>query len=691
MKTFFTLSLVLFVVSGLLGQTDCRVKIVYSMNKSLPPSYTFKTEPQAEGAKYTWSFGDGTYSDSPTPTRTFKTSNYYGIYVKVLNADGKICVGEIKEKFEGTNMATPPVSAILSGKGKVKDLSTVDGCGLVIALENGTVLVPVQLLSNFLLKEGQYVELAYELLNEASKCNAGKSAKIHRISEITANTTCRLPISIVKNATNPVSYTFRTETQPEGSKYYWYFGDGGTSERPNPTYTFKKSGTFTVNLKVLHSTGKVCYGEIKETFAGETIQACKAYFTATNQLWSDPAMMKKVVFANLSTGDIKECLWNFGDNTTSTELKPTHEYAAFGEYKVCLIITTASGCKSDYCATVKVAEKPVVSGCAFDLIIKPKPETPNAFLFYAISKSEISASKWSFGDGSVSELANPEHKFEKPGIYEIKCTITTKDGCTETRAIKHAVNQLLLPACEGAFSIVLYDPTDNKCNGKAVVKLIDGNGVEVKDIKYIWHENKMGNTMENLCPDKPYTVQAIIDGVCQKSYSFSFLSKPIWKLQNINGQNNFTVIAPVEGIQYEWNFGNGVVLKGATVNYDFGKEGIYDVTLKAVSETDFAEYSQQVVVAAGITAATVLKESEFKIFPNPVKDVLRIYSGASLTGNLFVEIINIAGQKIYAQPIDAEKLNSSEVNISHLKSGIYFLRITSGRTLIADRKFIKEK
>jgi PKD repeat protein len=661
------------------------------MNKSLPPSYTFKTDPQTEGAKYTWSFGDGTYSDSPMPTHKFKVSNYYGIYVKVLNPDGKTCVGEIKEKFEGENASTTPTPAIISGKGKVKDLSTVDGCGLVIALENGTILVPVQMLSNFLLKEGQYVELAYEMLNEAAKCQAGKPAKIHRISEITTNTTCRLPISIIKNATSPVSYTFKTETQPEGSKYYWYFGDGGSSERPNPTYTFKKGGSYPVTLKVLHSTGKVCYGEIKETFAGETVQACKAYFTASNQMWSDPAMMKKMVFANLSTGDIKECLWNFGDNTTSTELKPTHEYAAFGEYKVCLIITTASGCKSDYCAVVKVADKPVVSGCAFDLVVKPKPETPNTFLFYAISRVEITAQKWSFGDGGVSELANPEHKFEKPGIYEIKCTITTKDGCTETRTIKHAVNPPLLPSCEGAFNIILYDPTENKCNGKAVVKLIDGTGAEVKNVKYIWHENKTGNTMEGLCPDRPYTVQAIIDGVCQKSYSFSFLSKPIWKLQNINGKNNFTVIEPVEGIQYEWDFGNGVVLKGASVDYNFEKEGIYDVKLKAVSGADFSEYSQQVVVAAGVTAATILKESEFKIFPNPVRDVLRIYSGASLSGNLFIEIMNIAGQKIYAQPIDGDKLNSSEINISHLKSGIYFLRITNGRTLLADRKFIKDK
>ncbi|MDO8928106.1 MAG: PKD domain-containing protein [Bacteroidota bacterium] len=604
MKNTFTFLLVLFTFSGLFGQTDCKVKILYSMNKSLPPSYTFKTDPQPEGVKYSWSFGDKTYSDSPSPTHSFKITDAYAVTVKIIGADGKVCYGELKERFEGETVTTPP-STIISGKGKVKNMASTTGCGLVIALENGNILVPVEIVPNFLLKEGQYLELAYELFRDKpSGCSAGVSAKIHKIAEI---------------------------VQSE----------------------------------------------------------CKAYFTATNKLWSDPTMMKKMVFANLSTGDIKECLWNFGDNTTSTELRPTHEYAAFGEYKVCLVITTASGCKSDYCATIKVEGIPVVTGCKFDLVVKPKPETPNSFLFYAISPAEIKTWSWNFGDGHTSDSKNPEHAYEKTGTYEVSCTVTTHDGCTEKRSIRHTVLAAPLKTCAGAINLTLYDPTDNKCNGKAIAKLLDENGAEVSNVKYLWSNGQTASTAENLCPDKSYTVQAIIDGTCQKNTSFTLLSKPIWRATTINGQSNFTVISPKEGVQYEWNFGNGKTLTGVDVNYNFEKDGVYDVKLKASSGSDFSEYSQQVVVLKSITGNTIINKSELRIAPNPVTEMLKINLGNPVKGNFNIEIMNMAGQKVYSQLLNVDGLSQTEINVQHLKSGIYFLRITNNQLLIDNRKFIK--
>lgn len=605
MKNSLTFLLVLFTFSGLFGQTDCRVKILYSMNKSLPPSYTFKTDPQQEGVKYAWSFGDNNYSDSPSPTHSFKVSGSYVVYVKMIGQDGKICYGELKERFEGETAATPPVSTILSGRGNVKNMASTEGCGLVITLENGNVLVPVEILSNFLLKEGQYLELAYELLKDKpSGCSAGISARIHKIAEI---------------------------IQP----------------------------------------------------------ACKAYFTATNQLWSDPSMMKKMVFANLSTGEIRECKWNFGDNTTSTELKPIHEYAAFGQYKVCLTISTTAGCKSEYCATVKVEGRPAVTGCKFDLVVKPKPETPNTFLFYAISQAEIKTWSWSFGDGQKSDAKNPEHAYEKTGTYEVSCTITTAAGCTETRSIRHTVLAAPLKTCAGAINLILYDPTDNNCNGKATIKSLDENGIEISNVKYLWSDGRTTSTVESLCPDKPYTVQAIIENSCQKNTSFTLLSKPIWRASTINGQNNFTVISPKEGVSYEWNFGDGKVLTGAEVNYNFENDGVYEVKLKAVVGGDFSEYTQQVVVMKSITGTDIINQSEIKIYPNPVKEMLRINFGNPVQGNLSIEIMNIAGKKVQSQILNADGYSHAGINVQHLRTGIYFLRITNGQHSVVDQKFVK--
>jgi len=76
-----------------------------------------------------------------------------------------------------------------------------------------------------------------------------------------------------------------------------------------------------------------------------TTTDCKAYFSFTNVPGSDPSMMKKMAFTNLSIGEIKECRWTFGDGTTSNEINPIHEYTVSGEYKVCLLIATSAGFK----------------------------------------------------------------------------------------------------------------------------------------------------------------------------------------------------------------------------------------------------------------------------------------------------------------------------------------------------------
>ncbi|MEZ4732372.1 MAG: PKD domain-containing protein [Caldilineaceae bacterium] len=48
-------------------------------------------------------------------------------------------------------------------------------------------------------------------------------------------------------------------------------------------------------------------------------------------------------FTNTSSGEYTSLLWDFGDSATSTELTPTHTYAAPGDYLVTLTLTDADG------------------------------------------------------------------------------------------------------------------------------------------------------------------------------------------------------------------------------------------------------------------------------------------------------------------------------------------------------------
>jgi PKD repeat protein len=463
--------------------------------------------------------------------------------------------------------------------------------------------------------------------------------------------------------------------QPADSKFFWYFGDGGNSELAAPTYIFKKAGTWVINLKIVDKNGKVCYGEAKGQFEGET----NPPLTARGKVKKLDVAGCDLVIA-LDNGILVPA------KIATNFLLKEGQYVEFTYEKYAEKVTNCKEGTDVKILTIK--EIQTISVCKFDIVVKPKEATPKSFLFYTVSQAEIKTWKWKFGDGQGSELKNPEHAYEKTGTYEVSCTVTTAAGCTETRMIKHTVLPAPLATCKGAINLLLFDPTE-KCNGKATVKLMDEKATEIKDVKYIWSDGRTGSTVENLCPDKPYSVQAVIEGVCQKNTSFTMLSKPVWKVTNANGQNKFSVISPKEEIQYEWDFGNGMFFKGAEVNYNFETDGVYNVTLKAVSGSDFTEYSQQVEVLKSVTSIGNIKNPELEVYPNPVKDILKINFGHPVDGTIEIEIMNIAGQLVFSQKMATDGFSQTAINVQQLKPGIYFLRVINDSFPFTGRKFVK--
>ena len=298
---------------------------------------------------------------------------------------------------------------------------------------------------------------------------------------------------------------------------------------------------------------------------------------------------------------------------------------------------------------------------------------------------------WTFGDNGVSDSPAPTHAYAKADSYLVTVKVTSGNTvCTgELKTVFEAGILSTLPACKGPFSLLLFDPTDNKCNGSATVKLLDEAGKEIPNVRYNWSDGRSGSSVGTLCPDKIYTVQAIVENVCQKNSSFTLLSKPIWYTTSLNGVNNFTVVAPVDGVQYEWNFGNGIVLTGPVVNYNFQNDGVYDVQLKAVGLNGSSAFTQQVVVSKSIAKTDLLSNSDLQIYPNPVKEILRVDFKNASEGNLTIEIKNLSGQSVYLKQFSNDGSSHADINIQELKSGLYVLRISNEQHVIGERKFIK--
>ena len=68
--------------------------------------------------------------------------------------------------------------------GVVKDMSQTNGCGLVIELDDGTVIVPYQLDTSMTLAEGQEVEIAYSEIPDTNySCGAGVVADVRWLEQ----------------------------------------------------------------------------------------------------------------------------------------------------------------------------------------------------------------------------------------------------------------------------------------------------------------------------------------------------------------------------------------------------------------------------------------------------------------------------------------------------------------------------
>ena len=83
-----------------------------------------------------------------------------------------------------------------------------------------------------------------------------------------------------------------------------------------------------------------------------------------------------VAFTDAST-DAVSYAWDFGDGNVSTDASPTHVYAADGPYTVCLTVTDANGCTSEYCEAIQVTDIPTTIAEAVERGMEVYPNPSN--------------------------------------------------------------------------------------------------------------------------------------------------------------------------------------------------------------------------------------------------------------------------------------------------------------------------
>lgn len=78
---------------------------------------------------------------------------------------------------------------------------------------------------------------------------------------------------------------------------------------------------------------------------------------------------------------------------------------------------------------------------------------------------------------------------------------------------------------------------------------------------------------------------------------------------------------------------------------------------------------------------------QISLFPNPGKDNIYLDFGNALTGNVQLRVIDVQGRTVKA--FNRNVNGQTELNISDIEKGMYFIQISDGNTTVATKRFVK--
>lgn len=219
--------------------------------------------------------------------------------------------------------------------------------------------------------------------------------------------------------------------------YTWDFGNGNFSSLKDASAVYLTEGTYSITLTI--KDGNQVSTKSKEIKVYKKPQPDFAFSSTKG------CAPMSVTFNNTSVagdGTISSYFWDFGDGTTQQAYSPTvtHTYQVKQKASVSLTVTNQYGCyntivKNDI---IEVLD-PLVADFNVDQTILCNISDEVKFANKS-SGPGILSYLWDFGDGTTSTEKDPKHIFTQKGIYSIKLTVSSSEGCVVTKTLSNHVN-----------------------------------------------------------------------------------------------------------------------------------------------------------------------------------------------------------------------------------------------------------
>lgn len=351
MKKIFTFLLLALSLGKLSSQ--CSANFTYTLNAAGNVTFSNTSVTTGTNVFYAWSFDDNQYSTATSPSHNYAGNGTYMVKLTVIDSIANSSC---------TNTYSTPVTitstACLVSAG-VNTAQTTNNTVYFNNTSTGTTPFSTFTLSygdnsNATFNGGFSVAHTYSAsgnyfiqlqVSNSATCVSTYSAIISVITQ-TCNLTANFNFAVTNGTVNFTNTSTGTSTS---TVYYWMFDNNNTSNAQNPTpQTYLYNGTYTVVLSAMDSITNFCSSTISKTIA---ITNAPCYVNSAFTMAKDSTQVPMIVWNAYPSypQNVVSAVWNWGDNSSTNALYPSHTYSAAGTYSICLTVSVSCGGVSTTC------------------------------------------------------------------------------------------------------------------------------------------------------------------------------------------------------------------------------------------------------------------------------------------------------------------------------------------------------
>ncbi len=418
----------------------------------------------------------------------------------------------------------------------------------------------------------------------------------------------------------------------------WTFGDGTISTLANPSHTYTVAGTYNVCLRIARATisGTPCVREYCKLITITNPITCNLVASFNFFGAASSPLVQSFVNTSIGAAPSDSIRWTFGDGTSSNVYSPTHTYANYGVYNVCLRIikrnnlgVLQTNCVSEKCRLDTIAAP--ISFCNIQAYFSYSATTsqPNSIQFTNQSTGVLNTDllTWNFGDGSPLVVGNntPTHIYTISGTYNVCIRIVrnTPGAVPCVREYCKLVTIVIPTACNLQANFTWYRDSlvtvpnsyhfTNTTLGLGAtdsVRWSFGDGTFSNAVNPTHGYNQPGSYVVCLRVQKRNNSGTLSNCVSEKCYTITFapLCNVVANYTRTISSTNFrtinfnnTSVVSGAGAIAQWTFGDGTSFTGWNATHTYAQAGSYYVCLRVQLGTCVSYKCDTVRVIAPVT------------------------------------------------------------------------------------------